>query len=136
MAQVLVPALEEGSAEVAQVLVSALEKGVVESVPRIPNERLVFLLAREVVEDIRKVGEYRRMPHELRHSIGRFGAFITKLKALGDSGDNFESLRFLERLQLECMEKGVRLRLMMKETQLKISEKSNFILKLRGDVVV
>ncbi|GKD94481.1 hypothetical protein Tco_1374318, partial [Tanacetum coccineum] len=52
--------------------VSALEEGVAESVPQIPKERLVFLLGREVVEDIRKVGKYRRISHELRHSVRRF----------------------------------------------------------------
>ncbi|GKC93223.1 hypothetical protein Tco_1158665, partial [Tanacetum coccineum] len=79
---------------------------VVESAREIPKEHLVFLLGREIVEDIRK--------------------------ALGDCGDSNESLGLLEHLQMECMEKGVPLRLMMKETQLKISEKSSFILKLRG----
>ncbi|GKB44931.1 hypothetical protein Tco_0889873, partial [Tanacetum coccineum] len=59
------------------------EEGVAESVPQIPKERLVFLLGREVVEDIRKVGEYRRISHELRHSVRRFGTFIAELKALG-----------------------------------------------------
>ncbi|GJX17325.1 putative reverse transcriptase domain-containing protein [Tanacetum coccineum] len=97
-----------------------MEEGVAKSVPHIHKERLVFLLAREVIEDIRKVGEYKRMSHELRQSVRRFGAFIAELKALGDCGDDYESLKFLERLQFECMEKGVCLRLMMKETQLKI----------------
>ncbi|GKA72000.1 hypothetical protein Tco_0778216 [Tanacetum coccineum] len=98
----------EVSAEVDQVLV----QGDAEPVPQIPKERLVFLLCQEIVEGIRK------------------------LKALGDCGDGNECLEFLERLQLECMEKGIRLRLMMKETQLKLSEKSSFILKLRGDMPV
>ncbi|GKA64056.1 hypothetical protein Tco_0763662 [Tanacetum coccineum] len=122
----------EVSAEVDQVLV----QGDAEPVPQIPKERLVFLLCREIVEGIRKVGEYRRMSHELKHSVRRYGVSIAELKALGDCGDGNECLEFLERLQLECMEKGIRLRLMMKETQLKLSEKSSFILKLRGDMPV
>ncbi|GJY85333.1 hypothetical protein Tco_0499359 [Tanacetum coccineum] len=98
------------------------------------GERLLLLLAREVSEDIRKVGEYRRMSHELRGDVRRLSASIAELRDLGDYGDRCESVRLLERLRLENMEKGIRLRLMMKETQLKVIEKGNFMLKLRRDV--
>ncbi|GJZ35271.1 hypothetical protein Tco_0581088 [Tanacetum coccineum] len=83
----------EVSAEVDQVLV----QGDAESVPQIPKERLVFLLCQEIVEGIRKVGEYRRMSHELKHSVRRYGVSIAELKALGDCGfwDGSMCLRFL-----------------------------------------
>ncbi|GJS29397.1 hypothetical protein Tco_0490017 [Tanacetum coccineum] len=55
---------------------------------------------------------------------------IGELKALGSCEDVIESVRVLERMQLEDMEKGTRLLLMMKETHLKISENARFILKI------
>ncbi|GJW71032.1 hypothetical protein Tco_0127949 [Tanacetum coccineum] len=76
----------------AQVLVSAsvVEEGAGESVPQ--------------------VGEYRRMSRELKESVRRLNVFIAELRALGNCGDDYESLRFLERMQLESMEKCVHLR--------------------------
>ncbi|GKF18608.1 hypothetical protein Tco_0063526 [Tanacetum coccineum] len=116
MAQVLMSGVKEGSAIVAEVSVLVMGDGGAESVPEILKDRLVFLLGREIVEDIRNVGEYRRMSHELKQSVRTYGVFIAELKVLGDCGDGNESLGLLEHLQLECIEKGVRLRLMMKET--------------------
>ncbi|GJW22236.1 hypothetical protein Tco_0032858 [Tanacetum coccineum] len=111
----LVSGVEEGSISVAEAFVPVVGDGVArfvpgirevvgESVPEFSKDRLMFLLGREIVEDIRK--------------------------ALGDCGDGNESLGLLERLQLECMEKGVRLRLMMKETQLKIVSRRHLMAEL------
>ncbi|GKD75424.1 hypothetical protein Tco_1333706 [Tanacetum coccineum] len=120
----------------AQVSVSVVDEGTVESVSQLPRERLLMLLAREVCVDVGKVGEYRRMSRELRESVRRPSACIAELMALGDCGDGYETVRLLERLRFENMEKDIRLRLMMKETRVKITEKGNFIMMLRGDGMV
>nr|GFA02344.1 hypothetical protein [Tanacetum cinerariifolium] len=56
-----------------------------------------------------------------------------ELRALGDCGDEKESLNLLECLRLENVEKAVSLRLMMKETQLKITKIGKFIMQLGGN---
>ncbi|GJQ90939.1 hypothetical protein Tco_0002078 [Tanacetum coccineum] len=105
----------------AQVSVSVVDEGTVESVSQLPRERLLMLLAREVCVDVGKVGEYRRMSRELRESVRRPSACIAELRALGDCGDGYETVRLLEHLRLENMEKNIHLRLMMKETQMMFS---------------
>ncbi|GJZ10466.1 hypothetical protein Tco_0545225 [Tanacetum coccineum] len=118
------------------VLVSVLDESIVESVSQLPRERLLRVLVREVYVDVKKVGEYRRMSRELRESVKSLSACIFELRALGDCGDGYETVRLFERLRLDNMEKGIRLCLMIKETQLKITEKGNFIMKLRGGGMV
>nr|GEV57977.1 hypothetical protein [Tanacetum cinerariifolium] len=110
MAQVSVSGVEEGSVIMAEAFVPVMRDGGAESVlvmrevggesvSEFPKDRLMFLLGREIVKDIRKVGLYRRMSHELKHSVRMFGLFIVELNALGDCGDGNESLGLLERLQ-------------------------------------
>ncbi|GJR59053.1 hypothetical protein Tco_1501215 [Tanacetum coccineum] len=118
------------------VSVSIVDESTVESVSQLPKERLLRVLIREVCVDVRKVGEYTRMSRELRESVRCLSACIFKLRALGECEDGYETVMLFERLRLDSMEKGIRLRLMMKETQLKITEKGNFIMKLRGGGVV
>ncbi|GJQ96572.1 hypothetical protein Tco_0007711 [Tanacetum coccineum] len=84
-----------------------LWKKVVQPVSQFPRERFVAMLCREV-------------------SMG-----VRKLRGLGDCGDGNETLGFFERLRLDNVEKVIHLRLMMKETELKIAEKSSSIRKLR-----
>ncbi|GJY90969.1 hypothetical protein Tco_0506165 [Tanacetum coccineum] len=103
--------------------------------PWVDNDRLLVLFNREVLADFVRVGEYRTLSHGLRDAVRRRHEHIGELKALGSCEDDVESVRFFEHMQLEDMEKGTRLLLMMKETQIKIDEKARFILKLRGDVV-
>nr|GFC66522.1 hypothetical protein [Tanacetum cinerariifolium] len=89
-----------------------------------------MVLARKVCADIRKVGEYRRMSRELRESVRGLSACVAELRALKDCGDGYAALRLLERLRLENIGKGIHLRQMMKDTQLKITEKGNFMLAM------
>ncbi|GJR77288.1 hypothetical protein Tco_0089653 [Tanacetum coccineum] len=116
---------------------SVVDEATIEHRSQLPRRRLLMVLAREVSADIRKVGEYRRMSRELMESVKGLSACIAELRALGDCGDGYEALRLLERLRLENIGKGIHLCLMMKENQLKITEKGNFIVKLRetGGVV-
>ncbi|GJU57546.1 hypothetical protein Tco_1235312 [Tanacetum coccineum] len=90
-------------------------------------------LIAEVCSDVRKLGEYRRMSRDLWKSVRRLGVSITELRGLGDCGDGNEALRLFECLRLENVEKVVRLRLMLRETELKIAEKSSYIRKIRGN---
>ncbi|GJS86172.1 hypothetical protein Tco_0752713 [Tanacetum coccineum] len=103
-------------AQVAYVSASVVEEGDSETVSQFPRGRLSMVLAREVCVNVRKVGEYRRISHDLKKSVRRLSVSIHELRALGDCGDGNESLNLLERLRLENVEKAVRLRLMMKET--------------------
>nr|GEW41816.1 hypothetical protein [Tanacetum cinerariifolium] len=72
------------------------------------RERLVAVLYREVSADMRKVDQFHRM-----------------------SCDHWSSVR-----RLDNVEKAVRLRLMMKETEVKIAEKNVFIRRLRRNRAV
>ncbi|GJX17038.1 hypothetical protein Tco_0217870 [Tanacetum coccineum] len=73
-----------------------------ESVDRLDKERLLRCFNQEFVED-----------------LGR------------NCEDAAATIRFWERMQLEDVEKGTRALLMMKETEVKISEKASYILNLR-----
>ncbi|GKE94158.1 hypothetical protein Tco_1579013, partial [Tanacetum coccineum] len=68
-------------------------------------------------------------------ALRRRKEYIEELKSLGDSEDVVESVMFLERMQLNDMEKCTRSLLMMKDTEVKMREKARFFLRLRGDVV-
>nr|GEU84165.1 hypothetical protein [Tanacetum cinerariifolium] len=75
-----------------------------ESVDQLDKERLLRCFNQEVVED-----------------LGR----------LRNSQDVVATIRFWERMQLEDVDNGTRALLMMKETEVKIGEKANYILNLR-----
>ncbi|GKA18866.1 hypothetical protein Tco_0698781 [Tanacetum coccineum] len=83
----------------AQVSVLSLEEASHESGPQIPTnlEVLLVLFNKEVVEDVRRVGEYRRMSRELRESVRRRHDYIGELKALGVVKMALR-VRFLERM--------------------------------------
>ncbi|GJT86897.1 hypothetical protein Tco_1068614 [Tanacetum coccineum] len=72
----------------------------------------------------------------LKESVRRRNGYIGALKAILRDGDSIENLKFMERMRLEDMEKGTRFLLMMKETNLKIHEKFDFVSLLGDDVIV
>nr|GEW33132.1 hypothetical protein [Tanacetum cinerariifolium] len=55
-----------------------------------------MMLAREVCVNVRKVREYQRMSCDLRRSVRRLSVSIDQLRALGDYGDENESLNLLD----------------------------------------
>ncbi|GJV58260.1 hypothetical protein Tco_1099911 [Tanacetum coccineum] len=71
---------------------------------------------RFATEHVRKVSEYRRMLRELKESDRSLSACISELRALGDCGSSYETVKLFKSLHLENMGKGIRLCLMMKET--------------------
>ncbi|GJS22388.1 hypothetical protein Tco_0451020 [Tanacetum coccineum] len=107
-----------------------------EHVSQSPRERLVAMLYREVSADMRKVDQYHRMSRDHWRSVRRLGVSIAELRDLDDWDDGDVTLGLLERLRLENVEKAVRLRLMMKETEVKIAEKNISIRRLRRNGAV
>ncbi|GJZ65560.1 hypothetical protein Tco_0622256 [Tanacetum coccineum] len=89
----------------------------------------------EFSKDVARVRGYRAMACGLKVALRRRKEYIEELKSLGDSEDVVESVMFLERMQLNDMEKCTRSLLMMKDTEVKMREKARFFLRLRGDVV-
>ncbi|GJW77635.1 hypothetical protein Tco_0139317, partial [Tanacetum coccineum] len=98
--------------------------------------RLALLGNQRIMEDALRVEDYKRMASQLKESARRRNEYIGALKARASGEDSVENLKFMERIRLEDVEKGTRLLLMMKETELKISEKISFVLTLAVDVVV
>nr|GFD12606.1 hypothetical protein [Tanacetum cinerariifolium] len=89
----------------------------------------------EIIEDRARLDGYWRMASQLTKSVRRKSGYINELKVCGGR-ENAENLRFMEHMQLEDMDKGTRLLLMLKETEIKIKEKACFVSKLKDDVVV
>ncbi|GKC98077.1 hypothetical protein Tco_1168352 [Tanacetum coccineum] len=129
--------------------VSQLPNGHVSQLPNgnaayLPNEHvsqslrdhLVAVLYREVSADMRKVDQYHRMSRDHWRSERRLGVSIAELRDSEDWGDGDVTLGLLKRLRLGNMEKVVRLRLMMKETEVKIAEKNISIRRLRRNGAV
>ncbi|GJX77504.1 hypothetical protein Tco_0324315 [Tanacetum coccineum] len=105
------------------------------SIPRVDRDRLLRNFNQEIREDIARLREYRSIAHGLRVVVRRRRLRIDRLKAIGNSREAADIIRFWERMQLEDVEKGTRTLLMMRETEAKIGEKARFILNLRGVVV-
>ncbi|GJV21962.1 hypothetical protein Tco_1370982 [Tanacetum coccineum] len=88
---------------------------------------------KEVGEDLARVREYKGVVFGLNIGMQRREECIGELKALGDCQDVIETVRFMERLQQDDMEKRDRSLLLMREMEVKAREKSRFILKLSAD---
>ncbi|GJS75636.1 hypothetical protein Tco_0725517 [Tanacetum coccineum] len=71
----------------------------------------------------------------LKIAMRRREEYIGELKALGGCEGAVETVRFMEGLQQDHMERYDRSLLLMKEMEVKAREKSKFILKLSGYVV-
>ncbi|GKA41915.1 hypothetical protein Tco_0734575 [Tanacetum coccineum] len=105
------------------------------SFPLVFKDRLLDLFNQEVGEDLARVREYRGVVFGLNIGMRRREECIGELKALGDCEDVTETVRFMERLQQDDMEKRDRSLLLMREMEVKAREKSRFILKLSGYVM-
>ncbi|GKD71400.1 hypothetical protein Tco_1325490 [Tanacetum coccineum] len=76
-----------------------------------------------------------RLSTELRQAVRMRDRYIDEHKMSYSCDDILESVDIMRRMQLDDMEKASRLLLMARETQLKMHEKSMFVVKLRGRVV-
>ncbi|GJY33603.1 hypothetical protein Tco_0418072 [Tanacetum coccineum] len=99
------------------------------------KDRLLDLFNQEVGEDVARIREYRGVVFMLRIAMRRREECIDELKALGDCEGAAETVRFMERMQLDDRDKCDRSLLLMREMEDKAREKSRFILKLSGYVV-
>nr|GEU33564.1 reverse transcriptase domain-containing protein [Tanacetum cinerariifolium] len=100
------------------------------------KDQLIVLFQREASKDARKVREFRRLSSEMREAMRRRDGYITELKMSRSSDDVIGTIKMLRRMQLRDMEKASRLLLMARETQLKAHEKTSFIVKMGGRVLV
>ncbi|GKC63682.1 hypothetical protein Tco_1096280 [Tanacetum coccineum] len=105
------------------------------SFPLVYKDRLLNLFNQEVGEDVARVREYRGVACGLKITMRRREEYIGELKALGDCEGAVETVRFMEGLQVDDMDRYDRSLLLMKEMEVKAREKSRFILKLSGYVV-
>nr|GEV84766.1 hypothetical protein [Tanacetum cinerariifolium] len=78
----------------------------------------------EIGKDLARVGEYRGVVFRLNIAMRRREECIGELKALGDSEDVIEIIRFMERLQQNDTEKRDRSLLLMRDMEVKTREKS------------
>nr|GEW55125.1 hypothetical protein [Tanacetum cinerariifolium] len=91
----------------------------------VDRDCLLGLLKQEVSEDVARVKGYRAMACGLKVALRRRKEYIKELKSLGDCKDVVESVMFMERMQLNDMEKCTRSLLRMKDTQVKMREKAS-----------
>nr|GEW29590.1 hypothetical protein [Tanacetum cinerariifolium] len=95
------------------------------------RESIYEVVVDEVVEDLGRLREYRSIAHGLKVVVRRRRERIHQLHLLRNSHNAVATIRFWERMQLEDVEKGTRAFFMMKESEVKIGEKANYILNLR-----
>ncbi|GJU16750.1 hypothetical protein Tco_1144716 [Tanacetum coccineum] len=81
------------------------------------KDRLLDLFNQEVGEDLARVREYRGVVFGLNIGMRRREECIEELKALGDCHDVIETVRFMERLQQDDIEKRDRSLLLMREME-------------------
>ncbi|GKC70436.1 reverse transcriptase domain, reverse transcriptase zinc-binding domain protein [Tanacetum coccineum] len=96
------------------------------------KDQLLILIQREVKEDASKVSEFKKLAGELLEDIKRRRSYIGELKNLKTNKDAIGMVELLQRMQKDDMEKALRLLLMANETKLKMHDKNNFILKIKG----
>ncbi|GJR71537.1 hypothetical protein Tco_0083902 [Tanacetum coccineum] len=102
----------------------------------VTKDRLIVLFEREVVEDTRKVRDFHRLSSELKEAVRRRDGYVVELRASRSYDDALGTIKILSRMQLDDMEKAARLLLMARETQIKVDEKTYFIMRMRDRVVV
>nr|GEX79692.1 hypothetical protein [Tanacetum cinerariifolium] len=62
--------------------------------------------------------------------------YVAELRASKSCDDALGTIEILSRMQLDNMEKAARLLLMAMDTQIKVDEKTGFIMRMRNRVVV
>ncbi|GJU95020.1 hypothetical protein Tco_1319776 [Tanacetum coccineum] len=107
--------------------------------PNVPNrfllvfkDRLLIVFNEEVGGDVVVIREYRGIACGLRICMRRRKECIRELKALGDREGVAETVRFMEGLQADDMDRCNHTLALMTEVEVKAREKSRFILKLSG----
>nr|GEW56390.1 hypothetical protein [Tanacetum cinerariifolium] len=96
------------------------------------KDRLLTVFNEEVGGDVTVIREYRGIACGLRIVMRKREEYIEELKDLGDRKGVAETVRFMEGLQTDDMDRCNRTLLLMMEVEIKAREKSRFILKLSG----
>ncbi|GJR34858.1 hypothetical protein Tco_1210542 [Tanacetum coccineum] len=91
---------------------------------------------KEVVEDVGIIRDFSRLSSELREAVRRRGGYVAELRASRSYDDALGTIDKLSRMHLDDMEKAAHLLLMARETQIKVDEKTGFIMRLRNHVAV
>ncbi|GJW95980.1 hypothetical protein Tco_0175652 [Tanacetum coccineum] len=102
------------------------------SFPLVYKDRLLDLFNQEVGEDVARLREYKGMVFGLKMSMQRREEYIVELKALGCCEGTVKTVRFIEGLQQDDLERHDHLLLLKREMEVKACEKSKFILRLSG----
>ncbi|GJU00733.1 hypothetical protein Tco_1111071 [Tanacetum coccineum] len=89
-------------------------------------------LASAVDSDVTK----DQLSSELKAAVRRRDGYIAELRLYRSCDDTLGTIEMLSRMQLEDMEKAARFLLMARETQVKVDEKTGFIMRMRNRVVV
>ncbi|GJV23151.1 hypothetical protein Tco_1375846 [Tanacetum coccineum] len=100
--------------------------------PLVVKDRLLTVFNEEVGGDVAVIREYRGIACGLRISMRKREECIEELKALGDRQGVAETVRFMEALQADEMDRCNRTLSLMREVEVKAYKKSRFILKLSG----
>ncbi|GJS28125.1 hypothetical protein Tco_0303437 [Tanacetum coccineum] len=104
------------------------------------RDRLLALFDQEVGEDVARIREYKGVACVLKIVMRRVEECIGKLKALGDCEGAAKTVRFMDGMQLDDMDKCDRLLLLMNEMEAKAREKSRTIAtklnRLREEMLV
>ncbi|GJV09287.1 hypothetical protein Tco_1346943 [Tanacetum coccineum] len=79
------------------------------------KDYLSVLFQREVVEDLQKIEDYRRLSSELREAARMRDGYISELQMSDRFDEVAESIEIMRSMQLDDMEKAYRLLLMARE---------------------
>nr|GEV77335.1 hypothetical protein [Tanacetum cinerariifolium] len=98
--------------------------------PLVVKDRLLTVFNEEVGGDVAVIREYKGIVCGLRICMRKRDKFVGELKALGDGVA--ETVRFMEGLQADEMDRCNRTLSLMREVEVKAREKSRLILKHSG----
>nr|GFA35349.1 hypothetical protein [Tanacetum cinerariifolium] len=86
----------------------------------------------EVTEDAGKIRDFRRLSSKLGKAVRRRDGYVVELRASRSCDDPIGNIKMLSHMQLNDMEKAARLLLMVRDTQIKMDEKTSFIMRMRN----
>nr|GFA39762.1 hypothetical protein [Tanacetum cinerariifolium] len=77
-----------------------------------------------------------KLSSKLGKAVRRRDGYVVELRASRSCDDPIGNIKMLSHMQLNDMEKAARLLLMVRDTQIKMDEKTSFIMRMRNRVVV
>ncbi|GJT67973.1 hypothetical protein Tco_1019453 [Tanacetum coccineum] len=95
------------------------------------KDQLSVIFRREVFEDSQKMRDYYRLSNEITEAVRMRDEYMKELQRIPRSDAVGKSVEIMRRMQVDDTEAASRLMLMAAEMQIKVSEKNNFIARLR-----